>query len=131
MKEFYTEVSEKKQMAIGAKHKVNGVRSRACHLPSDDMSKKELRSLNGEVKTYHLKKPMKWAEFTAMPRDLQKLYIEKLIDRYGVSNKRLAAMFGVSGASVSVHLTSLGIRRGHTTMTTAQIEAWEKFEVSE
>lgn len=134
MNDFYAEVSEKKKVASGARHKVSGGRSKSCHLPVDDMTPKQLKSLHGAVVTYHLGKPMKWAEFKAMPQDLQKKYIERLICTYGVTNTKLASMFGVASRTVTRCLVDLGIhrRRGcHERMTAEQTEAWEKFEVGE
>lgn len=128
MRDFYEEVTAKKKMASGARHKVNGSRSKSCHLSSDGLTQKQIASLHGEVKTYRLGKPMKWEEFTAMPQDLQAAYIEKLIDRYGVTNARLAYMFGVTGSMVSRYLIKLGVYRRHKPMNEAQIAAWEQFE---
>lgn len=44
--------------------------------PSDYLSKKELKAMNGDVKSYNLNRPMTWEEFRSMPKDLQIMYIK-------------------------------------------------------
>lgn len=131
MKEFYSDLAEKMQAANGVRHKVNGAHSKKCYMPSDYLSERQVSSLHGPVITYHLKKPLRWTAFQAMPQDLQKKYIEGLIEAYGVTNTRLASMFGVKSTVVTDYLTSLRIHRKYTRMTAEQIEAWEKFVVIE
>lgn len=127
---FDEEVAEKKKIASGAKHKRGGD-GKTCHLATDDMSPKQLNSMNGEVKVYQLGKPMDWATFLDMPPDLQKMYVELLIKKYNVTNTRMAVMFGISNGTLSYRLTRLGIfrKRGRadTTMTPAEMEGWERF----
>ena len=44
--------------------------------PSDYLSKKELKAMNSDVKSYNLNRPMTWGEFRSMPQDLQIMYIK-------------------------------------------------------
>ena len=130
MNVFQEEVAEKKKIATGAKHKKGGAHSKTCHLASDNLTKAQLKSLHGEVKTYHLGKPMDWATFLAMPEDLQKQYIDRLIEKYHITNARLADMLGISGPSLSQRLLRIGIRRRKgpdSFMTPEQVAAWEHF----
>lgn len=62
---------------------------------SDYMTQKELRALDGEVKTYRLGSPMSWEEFNAMPDDLKKMYIKKLRKNFNVPDEMLATAMGV------------------------------------
>lgn len=129
MNEFYSEIAQRKMIASGARHKKT-CGCKKCHMPMDDMTLSEIRGMSGPVKTYHLGKPMCWAAFIDMPEDLQKKYIKDLYTRFGVSNKRLAAMFGVDHTTVDKKTAALGISRKRTNgMTDAQKEAWAKFEV--
>jgi len=134
MNVFQEEVAERKKIASGARHKRGGD-SKHCHLSSDDLTPKQLKSLHGQVATYQLGKPMIWAEFTAMPRDLQKMYVERLIEKYSVTNTRLAVMFGVGQSYLSQCLVAIGIRRrkggSKVYMTPEQVEAWEQFLAQE
>ena len=130
MNVFQEEVAEKKKIATGARHKKGGAHSKTCHLTSDNLTKAQLKSLHGEVKTYQLGKPMDWATFRAMPEDLQKQYIERLIEKYNVTNARLAVMLGTNGPSLSQRLLRIGIRRRKgpaSYMTPEQVAAWEQF----
>lgn len=134
MNVFQEEVAERKKIASGAKHKRSGD-GKSCHLSTDGLTPKQLKSLHGEVKTYQLGKPMDWATFTEMPQDLQKMYVERLIERYNVTNGRMAIMFGASDGTVSYRLTRLGVFRkkgcGKPAMTPEQVEAWEQFLAQE
>lgn len=62
---------------------------------SDYMTQKELRALDGEVKTYRMGSPMNWEEFNAMPEDLKKMYIKKLRKDFNVPDEVLAMAMGV------------------------------------
>lgn len=127
MNEFYSEIAQRKMIASGARHKKT-CGCKKCHMPMDDMTPSEIRGLNGPVKVYQLGKPMCWAAFLDMPEDLQKKYIKTLYARFGVSNKRLADMFGIDLETVNRKTAELGVKR-KSSMTNAQKDAWAKFEV--
>ena len=55
---------------------------RNVRLPSDGMSKKEWKKMNGEVKTYDMGKLVSWKEFRAMPHDIQQAYLDGICDRF-------------------------------------------------
>lgn len=130
MKEFFEEVSERKLIASGARHKKFCDGHGRCHLPMDDMTPAQIRTMSGPVKTYHLGKPMDWATFKDMPEDLQKKYIKDLYARFGVTNRRLAVMFGVDHTTVDRKTAALGIHtKRKTGMTADQKKAWAEFEV--
>lgn len=127
---FYNEVAERKLIASGARHKKTGDIHNKCHMPVDDMTPSQIRRMSGPVKTYHLGKPMDWATFKDMPEDLQKKYIKNLYARFGVTNRRLALMFGCSHSTVDKKTAALGIHSKSTNgMTAEQKEAWAEFEV--
>lgn len=77
MDDFTYDVIENKRIASGARHRKRGSKSRRCVMPSDLLTAAERKRLNGHVKNYNLSAPMKWAEFKAMPDDLQLEYLEK------------------------------------------------------
>ena len=131
MNEFYEEVLERKAVASGARHKKSGAHSKSCSMPTDTMTAAEIKKLNGNVVTYRLGKPMNWETFTAMPADLQAEYINKLIDRYGVTTTRLAGMFGVDKENLAHKLQELKVRHIPKRMTAEQIATWRAFEVME
>ena len=62
---------------------------------SDYMTKKQLRALDGEVKTYRMGSPMNWGEFSEMPDDLKKMYIKNLRKKFNVPDEELAMAMGI------------------------------------
>ncbi len=80
--------------------------------PSDNLSKKELQKMNGEVKSYRLNSPMNWAEFKSMPDDLKVVYIQALRNKYDVSNKHLSIALGWPHASLDKVVKKLGLNTG-------------------
>lgn len=84
----------------------------AVKFPSDYLTKKEKEAMNGKCETYRLNSPMSWKEFKSMPKDLQKDYVKTLRKTYGVPNKALAEMFGVSSSCVNNYLPTIGLAVG-------------------
>lgn len=127
-KELREEIRWKKNLGQQAKYKKNGVRSKKCSLPSDHLTKKQLKGLSGEVMTYNLRKPMKWSVFKRMPKDLQQQYLVKLRDEYDATAKAVAEMLGIQPNHFrkvlkdsnmgSIFQRNGGLRPG---------EAWERF----
>lgn len=80
--------------------------------PSDYLSKKELKAMNGDVKSYNLNKPMTWEEFRSMPQDLQIMYIKKLRNEFGVPDSVLSKAMGVCKSSFSKAMKDLNLSLG-------------------
>ena len=111
---FIEDVREKKRTATGAHHKrTHCGKGGAIRFPSDFMTKKELRAMNGEVKEYRLNDPMSWKEFKAMPDDIKIIYIKALRQKYNVSDTKIMEMLGVSGFTFCKEVKRLGIGAGH------------------
>ena len=68
--------------------------------------------MNGEVKAYRLNDPMTWAEFKALPEDLQEVYVKGLRSRFGVSDTKIGEMFGMSQNATSVYFKKKGLALG-------------------
>lgn len=124
---FLSDSMEKKRTARSAGNRVSGAKSKRCTLPSDFMTKKEQAAMSGEVKTYNLKQPMSWAEFKAMPGDLQKQYIENLIQGHHANSTARAEMFGVSAAHVRNVVRELGIHLPSGGANMMSKEAWAEW----
>lgn len=102
------EIRDKKRTSYSANKKP--VRnSRRVRMPSDYLTQKEKEMMTGEIKTYNLKKPMKWAEFKALPDDLKKEYLIRLKKLYRANDTCLGEMMGVSKTSVGKERIRLGI----------------------
>ena len=106
--------------------------------PSDYLSKKELKAMNGDVKSYNLNKPMTWEEFRSMPQDLQIMYIKKLRNEFGVPDIVLSKAMGVCKSSFSKAMKDLNLSLGKSAGATAKqwlnseksskfSEYWNKF----
>ena len=106
--------------------------------PSDYLSKKELKAMNGDVKSYNLNKPMTWEEFRNMPQDLQIMYIKKLRNEFGVPDIVLGKAMGVCKSSFSKAMKDLNLSLGKSAGATSKqwfgseksskfSEYWNKF----
>lgn len=87
---------ERKIIGRNARYRKSGARSRKCSLPSDRLTPKQLKELNGKVKTYNLKAPMNYADFTDMPSELQWEYLIKLLTEKEGRLSDIAVMMGVN-----------------------------------
>ena len=110
--------------------------------PSDYLSKKELKAMNGDVKSYNLNKPMTWEEFRRMPQDLQIMYIKKLRNEFGVPDIVLSKAMGVCKSSFSKAMRDLNLSLGKSAGATGKqwlnseksskfSEYWNKFNKEE
>lgn len=83
--------------------------------PSDHLTKKELKAMNGEVKSWRLNDPMKWEEFKELPDDLKVGYIKALRQRFNCPERKIAEMFGLHPVTWSNHAKTLGLAVGGRT----------------
>ena len=102
--------------------------SGGVRLPSDYMTRKELKSMNGEVKTYKMHDPMTWKEFRDLPDDLKKEYIKYIRERFGAPNTAIAEAFGVSNTLFGNWIRCLGLASGKGHCGTSS--KWAKTEKS-
>ena len=109
---------------------------------SDYLSKKELKAMNGDVKSYNLNKPMTWEEFRSMPQDLQIMYIKKLRNEFGVPDIVLSKAMGVCKSNFSKAMRDLNLSLGKSAGATGKkwlnseksskfYEYWNKFNKKE
>ena len=90
---FLQDAREKKITAHSANKKV---RHTGCNLPSDYMTRKEKKAMNGEVKRMNIHKPMTYKYFKMMPVDLQGEYIQFLHDTFNATTEDIAKKFGIT-----------------------------------
>ena len=122
---FIEDVREKKRTATGAHHKrTHCGKGGAIRFPSDFKTKKELKAMNGEVKSYKLNDPVSWAEFKAMPDDIKRTYITALRKKYNVSDKKIAEMLGVEQTYFSSACRKLGIKSTRKSREKWDADGW-------
>lgn len=94
--DYIQDSKEKKNVAASARNRRGHTGSRGgMKTASDYMTQKQLRALDGEVKTYRMGSPMNWEEFCTMPDDLKKMYIKNLRKKFNVPDEVLAMAMGV------------------------------------
>lgn len=110
---FFQEVKEKKVTGYSArKQRSHCGKGGRVKLPSDYLTKKELKNMSGECKSYRMNSPMKWQEFKAMPRDLQIAYIKAVKEKYNPPIAAIAKMMEIDRSNLSRHLMILGFENG-------------------
>lgn len=119
-----SDIKDKKRTARGGFNKVRKKGGRV-KLPSDYMTEKERAKLNGDVKSFDLKQPMKWAEFCAMPDDLQKEYISRLQKLYRATDVAIGEMMGVSKTSIHKARMRFGLEGGERGVR--PLPEWDSF----
>jgi hypothetical protein len=111
--EFTKDSIEKKITARSARNmRTHNGKGGPVKFPSDYLSKKELKAMNGECKSYRLNAPMTWEEFKDVPDDLKVCYIKALRNKFNVPNNAIAEMFGVSAPVVTQHFKCYGLAEG-------------------
>ena len=100
---------ERKRIGRGDRNKKRGG-GRYVRLPSDNMTKKEREAMNGEIKTYKVKDFYTWAEFKALPDDLQLKWVNSIINRFGCSAGAISSIvFGKSRPMLQGYLEKKGL----------------------
>lgn len=124
--DYFKAIAEQKKIGNSAANKYR--KGGAIRLSTDWMSDEEIVAQSSEVKTYNVKKPLKWAEFKKLPQDLKIVYIKRLRAIFGISNVRLAELFGVSAWTVQQKVKELGLARGKSwSPTNFKRAEWEAF----
>lgn len=100
---------ERKRNGIGDFHKKRKG-GKVIHFPSDHLSRKEKKALNGEVKTYSFRDPLTWEQFKEMPKDIRQQYLDTLTDKFhGILLPMIAESMGVKRVTLSTHMNRYGI----------------------
>lgn len=110
MNDFDYDVMQKKRIASGAVHRKRGSKSKKCTLPSDYLTKKELKAMNGEVKSYNIHERMDWKKFKTLPEDVAIAHVNWLIETFGCNAEAIGRSLGVSKGCVFVWAKSQGIK---------------------
>lgn len=110
---FIQDVREKKSTARSARNRrTHNGKSGRVKFPSDNLSRKEMEAMNGEVKSYRLNEPMTWEEFKRMPDDIKISYIKLIREKFNAFDSAIAEMMGVSKVTLSLEIKRLGLGHG-------------------
>ena len=110
---FFQDVREKKVTGYSArKQRSHCGKGGRVKFPSDYLTKKELKNMSGECRSYRMNSPMKWQEFKSMPKDLQIAYIKAIKEKYNPPIVAIAKMMEIDRANLSRYLMSLGFEKG-------------------
>lgn len=123
---FIETVKERGHLARSSKQKVRSG-GRYVKMPSDSLSYKQKKELNGNVSTYEMDKPHTYYELLAFPVDLRKEYIEGLIEKYSPSINDFVKMLKVSRDTAKAFLSSLGIEHKRGYKSAVQSFEWRRF----
>lgn len=107
MNDFDYDCMQKKRTARGAFAHISRKRG-GCTLPSDNLTAKQRREKNGEVKSYNITRPMPWPEFKAMPGDLKREFFRNM-QSFGGTAKWLSEEMGTSGMTIRAAAKDAGV----------------------
>lgn len=125
MNDFDFDAMQKKNIARSAYARKTGARPRKVTMPSDYLTNAQKKELNGKMTTYNLSKPMAFAEFKAMPRDLQREYISKLRNEYHASAMQIGIMLGCADETARRLIRDLNYDTSrHMVMNPEQKQRW-------
>lgn len=110
---FIQDVKEKAQTGRSSHNRrTHAGKGGAVRLPSDNLKRKELKAMNGDVICYRLNDPMKWKEFKKMPDKLKIDYITAIRSKFGATDTAIAEMLGVTAKPMYAEFKKLGIAGG-------------------
>ena len=111
MNDFDYDLVQKKRLARQARFRKCGSKSRKCSLISDQLTPKQWRERCGDVVSYQLGKPMGWEQFKQLPKHIQKLYIDGLMEQFYPTATDLSKVFGATAQTIAKYLgKEFGIR---------------------
>lgn len=131
MTDFDYDVMMKKRLANQARHKKGTKGRKGCKLPSDYLTEREKKKMNGEVKTVKLGVPMKWEEFKKLSNNLKLEYLNNIKEKYHPSIRQYAEMFSAPRTTIQACFHKLGFKTGggfgKGSTSRADGKLWEEF----
>ncbi len=106
---FQETIREKRGMVNGARHTYSK-RSKSGKPKDLDVSDKEYKMRCGGVKSFSMNIPMVMEEFKALPKDLQKEYMSKLVNILHMSKNVISKMLGCNVHTVTSILEGFNIK---------------------
>lgn len=126
MNDFDYDCMQKKRTARGAFAHISRKRG-GCTLPSDNLTAKQRREKNGEVKSYNITRPMPWPEFKTLPEDLKREYFRNM-QSFGGTASWLADEMGAASATIRAAAKAAGTpfarANGNLTLWHKKVAEW-------
>ena len=105
---FTQDIRDKKKTARSAS-KTNRQGKGPVKLPSDYMTRKELKSMNGAVMTYDMNKGVGWYTFKFWPKDIQQEYLNKINDTFHATFLDLERVFKTTVTTIRLYFKDRGL----------------------
>ena len=120
--------ANKKKTSTGYYKKVR-CGGRHVRMPSDYLTKGEIKKMSSPVTTYNPTTPYKWDEFKRFPDRIQVAYWDMVNRNYDTNAHQMAKMFGVSDYTVKVWMKAHGIEPKHRGyyIDPKERDRWEEF----
>lgn len=107
---LFSDSRDKKSIAASAhKQRTHCGKGGGVKFPSDYLSKKEIKAMSGECKTYRMNEPLTWEEFTEWSNEHKVTYIQNIRERFGASDRAIAGLFEVSALVFGMWIKDLGL----------------------
>ena len=111
MNDFDFDCLEKKRLARNAFSRKGTRNRKGCRLPHENLTKKELEKMNGEVFTINTLEKISWERFKQLPTGLKEEYLRAIMDRFGVGLANISRdLFGCESACLYQHCKRYGVR---------------------
>lgn len=101
---YYDDLREKSALARSAKSAARLKYARRTR----EYTRKELEAMNCPTYSVNLKEPITYEKFKAIPKDLQKVYLDEVFKNYRIGPSAIARMFGISNQYCGKLLRDLG-----------------------
>lgn len=109
---MFRQTSKERKNPRGAWAKKSGSRSKRCSLPSDNLTAKQRKELNGAVETINTMKILSYDEWKVLSKSMKELYMEALFDQHNARARDIAEMWGRSETSLRNSMKWYGIDLG-------------------
>lgn len=130
MNDFEFDCLQKKRLALQAKYRKRGSKSKKCPMSTDHMTKKQWIERCGKIVTIKMDSPVSWASFKELSKQTQEEYLKNLMEKYHINASSLAEMFHITPITVRRHIATQGLAVsfpvGHS-MNAEDRRAWELF----
>ena len=93
---FEEDIREKKRIGYGSFHRKRGSKTKFGSLPSDYLTKGELKKMSSEVISLNLSQPIFKEQFLALSNSLKEEYIKAITQKLSITKKLLCELMGIS-----------------------------------